>query len=237
MGTKREGVGSGGPVHVRTLDVADTLRWSWEVLTDRPELVGLALVVSLLSAVPLAGVSRPSPAAPPEFEGWVWPVFLVYAVAVTGVWAVTYATADDAVRRRSPPLGDRFLGVSSRIPALLATAVLMWTVSLVGALFLVLPGIYLFHRLLLAYPAVVIDGKGPVGSLRASWSAAGGNVLKVLAVSLGYFLLVAASNSVAGAFGQFTLASGVVSAVPAAVLIPLFGLAFGHLYLETSRNT
>ena len=56
MGTQheRDGIESSQQVHVRTLGVSDTLRWSWDVLTDRVELVGLTLVVTLFSTPLLA---------------------------------------------------------------------------------------------------------------------------------------------------------------------------------------
>lgn len=239
MGTQheRDGLESSQQVHVRTLGVSDTLRWSWDVLTDRIELVGLTLVVTLFSAVLMLGISRPAPGAPPEFASWVWPAYVVLGLGMAVVWAVVYQTASDGVENRSQPLGDQIKAGVGHIPALVVTAILTFVISVIGLVFLVIPGIYLFHRLLLAYPAVVIDGKGPVGAIKASWSAAGGNVLKIFSVMLVYYVLIAVSNFVAGLFGQYTLGGGVVSAIPAAVLIPLFGLAIGHLYLETSRNT
>jgi hypothetical protein len=223
-------------VHVRKLDVVDTIRWSWAVLTDRLELVGLTFAVGLLSVVALLGISRPVASEPPEIDGWVWPMYLAFFLAVALVWGVVYLTANRAVEERPAPLGDRLVSAATRLPALLVTAALMWLVSAIGLVLLVFPGIYLFHRLVLAYPACVIDRKGPLGSLKAGWRASRGSVLKVFVVSVVYFALVAGSNAAAGAFGQYTLAGGVVSAGLSAAAIPLFGLAFGHLYLESNRN-
>lgn len=238
MGTKHEpdGIDSSQQVHVRTLGVIDTLRWAWDVLTDRAELVGVTFVVGLLSVIASLGISRPSPFEPPEFAGWVWPTYLVYLLAILVVWALAYSTARDAIEERSAPLGDRITSAAGHLPGLIATAILMWIVSIIGLIFLVFPGIYIFHRLLLSYPAVVIDGKGPVQALKTSWSVSGGNVLKIFAVDLCYLVLVAASNYAASIFGPYTLTGGLVAAVGSAVLIPLFGLALGHLYLELSRN-
>lgn len=223
-------------VHVRTLGVVDTLRWAWDVLTDRVELVGVTFVVALLSVVASLGISPAAPGEPPEFAGWVWPTYLAYFLAVIVVWGLVYATAGDAVAERSRPLADRLTDAVGRLPALLLTAILMWSVSIVGLFLLVLPGIYVFHRLLLAYPAVVIDGQGPVEALKTSWGAGGGNVLKILAVDVCYLVLVGLSNYVASVFGQYTLGGGLVAGLGSAVLIPLFGLALGHLYLELTRN-
>jgi hypothetical protein len=236
MGSQRGERVSADRVHVRKLDVVDTLRWSWEVLTGRLELVGLTFAVGLLPVVALLGISRPAPSEPPRIDDWVWPAYLLFFFGATLVWGVVYSTANRAVEERSAPLSERLVGAATRLPALLVTAGLTWLVSAIGLLLFVLPGIYLFHRFLLSYPACVIDDKGPLASLRAGWRASRGSVLKVFAVSVVYFVLVGGSNAAAGAFGEYTLASGFVSAGLSGVVIPLFGLAFGHLYLESSRN-
>ncbi|NEU56849.1 hypothetical protein [Halorussus sp. MSC15.2] len=235
-GSSTERSASSRRVHVRKLDAVDTLRWSWHALTDRPELVGLVFVVSVLTVVTPDGVSRTAVGEPPQVADWAWPVYVALALAVALVWGVTYANADAAVEERPTSLVDSITSTATRLPALIVTAVLMWLVTAVGFLLLVLPGVYLFHRLVLAYPACVIDGKGPLASLRASWRASRGNVGKLFAVAFTYLALVGASNVLSGLFGRGTLASGVVSAGLAAGAIPLFGLAFGHLYLESSRN-
>lgn len=205
------------------------------MLTDRPQLVGLAFAVSVVTVVAPDGVSRTAVGELPRIADWALPVYLALCFAVALVWGVAYANADAAVEERTPALTASLTGTATRLPALLATAVLMWTLTAVGLLLLVLPGVYLFHRLLLAYPACVIDGKGPLASIRTSWRASRGNVGKLFAVAFGYLALVGASNVLSGVFGP-GIASGVVSAGLAAGGIPLFGLAFGHLYLESSRN-
>ncbi len=238
MGTERhsESVEPTDDVHVRTLGVGDTLLWSWEALTDRIELVGLALAVASLSVVALFGISVPATGDVPEFATWVWPMYLVYLLAIAVVWGVAYTSSEDAVANRERPLGDHVVAAAKRVPALVAAAIPMWIISVLGLFAFVLPGVYLFHRLLLAFPACVVDGKGPLASLKAGWRAGGGNVTKIFAVSLVYFVSVGLSNVVTNTLGPYTLVGGVVSAGMSAVLLPLFGLALGHLYLEASRN-
>lgn len=247
-------------VHVRRLDVIDTLRWSWEVLGDRRELLGLAFAVNLLSVVAAVGVSRPSPSAEPEFADWVWPLYLVQLLAVLVAGGVFYLTAADRVANRSRSFTRHLVAATKRLPALVGTALVMGVLvglsllpaitvavvtvesSLVGvglalALLLTLFAVYVFHRLLLAYPACVVDGKGPLGSHRASWRAATGIVWKVFAVGVVYVLAAFVSNVVSGLFGsQYDVASTLVSTALGAVILPFFGLALAHLYLEGSRN-
>lgn len=266
-------------VHVRRLDVLDTLRWSWEVLGDRRELLGVALAVNLLSVITALGITRPAPAAEPEFADWVPWLSLAQFLATFVVWGAVYLTAADAVANRSRSLRDHLVAATKRLPALVATAVV--TGVLVGlsllpavgvaavtigdagdfglgidrvvgpvaglllTLALGLLGVYVFHRLLLAYPACVVDRKGPIASARASWRAATGTVGKVFVLGVAYAVVVAVvyglasvgSNVAAGLFdGWYDVASALVSAAFNAVLLPVFALALAHLYLEGSRN-
>ncbi|WP_135854609.1 hypothetical protein [Halorussus salinus] len=238
MGTERhpESVEPTDDVHVRTLGVGDTLLWSWEALTDRLELVGFALAVASLSVVALVGISAPASGELPEVATWVWALYLVYLLAIAVVWGVAYASSADAVANRTRPLGDHLVPVAKRVPALVAVAIPVGILTAVGLVLFVLPGVYLFHRFLLAFPACVVDGKGPLASLKAGWRAGGGNVTKIFGVSLVYFVSVGLSNVATNTLGPYTLVGGVVSAGMSAVLLPLFGLALGHLYLEASRN-
>jgi hypothetical protein len=245
-------------VHVRRLDVLDTLRWSWEVLNDRRELFGLALVVNLLSVVATLGVSQSSPSADPEFADWVLWVYLAQYLAALVVGGVIYLTTADAVANHSRPLTDRLVAATKRLPALLGAAVVMtilvslsliptlvvllmdWANVNLGILLtlaLSLVSVYVFTRLLLAYPACVIDGEGPIAGMRAGWLAATGIVRKVFAVGVVYVLTVVASNVVSGLFGtQFDVEYTLVSAAIGTVVLPILGLALAHLYLEGSRN-
>lgn len=221
-------------VHVRQLGVVDTLRWSWEVLKDRPELVGLTFAASLLSAVPSFGITpAPDPSGTPSVEPWVFPLYLVYLLVIAVVWGVVFLTADDGVVERTRPLGTRLKIALRRIPALLFAGIVALVGSTFGLLLFVVPGVYLFHRFLLSFPAIFIDEKGPFSGLSAGWTAAGGNIFKVFLVSVIYFV---ASFSLAIVSTAFGVVGSLVSSIVSAGLFPLFGLALGHLYLEQDRN-
>ena len=198
---RRDSVEPTDSVHVRTLGVGDTLRWSWEALTDRLELVGFALLVALLSVVINFGISPMTASETPEFDAWVWPLFIIYALAIPVVWGVAYTSAEDAVANRKRPIRDHIVAAAKRVPALVAVAIPMWILTALGLLLLFLPGVYLFQRLVLAYPACVIDGTGPLDSLKAGWRASSGNVFKLLGVSLVYVAALAVSNYAAGVAG------------------------------------
>jgi len=289
-------------VHVRRLDAVDTLRWSWEVLGDRRELLVVALAVTLPSVVAALGISRSSPSAEPEFAAWVPWLYLAQLLATLVVWGAVYLIAADAVANRSRPIRRHLVAATKRLPALVATGIatgllvglcllpilavaavtrdggggldggssvgpgsgdfafgssvdldifpsVAFGVSPAVGLFLALvfglSAVYVFQRLLLAYPACVIDRKGPFASARAGWQAATGTVGKVFAVSAAYVIVVgvgqilatAASNAVfARVGGWYDVTAALVGATFGTVLLPLFALALAHLYLEGSRN-
>ena len=57
----------------------------------------------------------------------------------------------------------------------------------VGLLLLVLPGLYLFTRLYLVVPAVMLGDDGPLEALGNSWGRTEGDVLTVAGVALAVF--------------------------------------------------
>ncbi|WP_158057214.1 hypothetical protein [Halorussus halophilus] len=230
----RDGATPTEKVHVRQLGVGDTLRWSWDVVRNHRELVGLAFVVGLLSIVPLFGVTPAStPSDDPSVAPWVGPFYLAYALTVGVLFGSFFLTADDAVSERPRPLKARLSAALRRIPALVLAGLVAVGLSIVGLVVLVLPGIYLFHRFLPTFPAIVIDGKGPFAGLSAGWNASGGNVTKLFFVTVGY---VGACLVLVLVWYSLGLVGPLLSAGLAAGLLPLFGLALGHLYLEQDRN-
>ena len=254
MTTDHDEIETTDRIHVRRLDVVDTLRWSWYALTDHRELVALTFAVQLISVASTFGISQEPQTDLPEVADWVWGAYLAYFLASAVAWGAFYLTAEDAVAERSRSLRDRLVAATIRLPALLGVAFLMWSPVAIGVvsswlvpaesvlllilIVLVIPGLYLFFRLVLAYPACVVDGEGPLASLKTSWRIAGGSVWKILGVSLAYVALTFGFGFVSSFFGgSYDLPSNVVSAAFASLFVPLFGLALGHLYLEGSRNT
>lgn len=245
---------SSDSVHVRRLGVADTLRWSWVTLRDRPEFVALALAAGLPAVAVAVGITWQSVSEPSAYASWIWASYLVQLLALTVAGGVVYLAAADAVAYRSRSLKPLVVASARRLPSLIATAVVVGlgvglsllpravldgstpTEAVVSSL-VVLLAIYVFHRLLLAFPACVVDGLGPVASVRAGWAAGTGIVRKVFAVGVVYLVGVFASTVVSGLFGDgYDVTPTFVSVAIGAVLLPLFGFALAHLYLEGSRN-
>ncbi len=93
----------------------------------------------------------------------------------------------------------------SRYISLLGATILFSIIIIVGLILLILPGVYLFLRLAVAYPACGAGKKGAVDSLKNSWDLPDGNLLSMLAIFIILFLVVAI---VGGIFNFiFTLAN------------------------------
>jgi hypothetical protein len=106
----------------------------------------------------------------------------------------------------------------------------------VGLILVILPGIYLFVRLSLAFPACVIDDRDALESLKTSWAVAKGNLLKLFGITV-LSLLVIGGAGIATAlftgFGDgFFLAFAAVGALVGAVLSPIVQFAYARVYLE-----
>jgi hypothetical protein len=109
-----------------------------------------------------------------------WLVFTI----ITGT--IAYATIYTLVFNPSrPTVGDAFrIGMAFFVPILLAN--LMGTVAMaVGLIFLILPGIYLIIKFLLAGPAIVAENiKNPIAALSRSWALTKNNSLYIFAFIL-----------------------------------------------------
>lgn len=202
------------------------IRMGWESFRKRPwPLVGAWLVVCVAPELVLeaggaiVGSTAPGPNGEPTAAGlivfgilWVlyWVLYFVLTLGLTGV--LLAAAGDLPVRTRDVfakwRLGWRYF---------LAT-VLWFVVSSVGFLLLIIPGIYIFYRLRL-YPFFLVDHNcGAVESLRLSWAATKGRVLRMLALDLAGFLVI-----------LLGFVCVVVGAVPASLV---FSLAWAHFYRE-----
>lgn len=211
------------------LDATETLSWAWDVLTERLDLVGavfVVAVVSLLADLTMTVQQTPSGPmpAPTPLSSVLNLVYLVGFLLVTGM--IAYA-AQDAVRGERRDLADLFSPALSRALWLFLTLFAFGIVVFLGLIALVLPGLYLLVRLLLAIPAAVVDERGPIESLKASWVATDDNFLKVGGLVLANIL----ASLVVGVVASLVVgpASGVVTS---SVLTPLFGFAYTRVYLE-----
>jgi hypothetical protein len=139
-------------------------------IRDTPELFLLFLVVALLSEVPLAGS--------------------VIGVVGQGVGIALVADRLDGL----DPTPVNSLGV--RLIVLFVSVLIMGIAIIVGLFLLVLPGVYLWVRLYLGPPAVIVDDCGPVEALGESWSRTAGNTVTVFGVALAVVVLGLGASAV-----------------------------------------
>lgn len=130
-------------------------------------------------------------------------LWLVAALLGLYVRGAAYVYAEDAVRGGTTSFGTTIGRVLNRALSLLGVAVVYGVLVGLGTVFFVLPGIYLALRLVLAFPACVLDDQNAIDSLETSWEAAEGNLLKLL----GVFLLVGTCALVAEVLVALVLAS------------------------------
>ncbi|WP_137288670.1 DUF7847 domain-containing protein [Natronorubrum halophilum] len=197
--------------------IGDAIGW----LRRNPILIGVFFLYGLLDLFselfgPIGGVLT--------LLGFFVGPYIDGLVHVVGAQEAAGETSD--IGRASTAVLGRFL-------SLIGVMVLYILIVLVGLILFVLPGLYFGLRLLLAFPACVIDDQGAFESLDTSWTVAKGNLLKLFGISVALFLLAIATIVVTllatGLEGELYLA---VSAVFTAFVSPVVQFAYARVYLE-----
>ena len=124
-----------------------------------------------------------------------WEVVLLFVLvaplsALLGSAVGVYLVGAD--RPGSVERGSTNNSLGVRIFLTLLAALVAGLAVLVGLLLLVLPGLYLFTRLYLVVPAVMLGDDGPLEALSSSWDRTEGNVLTVAGVALAVFAVSSA---------------------------------------------
>ena len=92
------------------------------------------------------------------------------------------------------PTPENSLGV--RLIVLLVSALIGGIGVILGLIVLVIPGVYLWVRLYLAPPAVIVGDCGPVEALGESWSRTAGNTVTVFGVALAVVIIGVGASAV-----------------------------------------
>lgn len=87
---------------------------------------------------------------------------------------------------------------AKRYLTLLVTSIVAGVLAGIGAIFLILPGIYIGLRLSIAPIESVLGGKGVMDSLKSSWSATKGNLWGILGI---YILITLITVIISAIFG------------------------------------
>ena len=178
--------------------------WRGMIAALRPDfsvLFALAAPFTLLVAMVLELFGPAPPKSMAEFTPRL-AVVLLLIPSVIGAVAQLALTWLMATPGATPA---RALGGAVRaLPAYLAAVVLITPATTIGLVLLVVPGLYLFARMFLVGPAIVIEGLGPVAALRRSW---------MLTADIGWTMLLFLVLALLFVFGASILAGGVGAAL------------------------
>jgi len=181
----------------------------------------LAMITCQLQSIYDVATGRPLGSG--DLKWWVF--FVLGNLLSIALWSAV-------IVRQKAVLEGRLTSVASdlgeglrQLPAVVAAMVLGGVAVACGLALLVIPGVYLMLAFLLAWPAILLSGKGPFGALRYSVQLISGSALRVFTVfsvglsmvlvfDLMMFLLVAVLLQFAGT-GDLTV---VTSYLPVVVI-------------------
>ena len=138
-------------------------------------------------------------------------VFIFWMIANTVGMAVILYAAFQAMRGRPVVIGDAIGRGLSRFWPIVGLAILQWIGIMIGFLLFVIPGIMLFVRWSAALPACVVEGLGPLASMRRSAQLTKGHRWKIfgifILISIGAAILLAIIGGIVFALvGTFSVA-------------------------------
>ena len=202
-------------------DLSASSIWQGIIAALRPDfgvLFALAAPFTLLVSMVVALFGPPQPTALADFTPRVVVILLLVPsiIGAIGQLALTWLLAT--------PGGTpaRALAVAGRtLPGYLLAVLLMTPLTSLGLLLLVVPGLYVFARMFLVGPVMVIETLGPVAALRRSWAMTASVAWKILLFLVLALLFV---------FGASVLAGGVGAAL--GVLLTTLGLKSVGGFLE-----
>lgn len=229
---------------------AETYGQALDWLSGLPALVGLFAVVLLAGTVgtlavdALLGTDATARTVVLVATGFRLVALTLFLLG--GGVAYHYAdrlSAGQRVRRGGDELFDAVVAVSQTVISLLGVFV-VFTMAVTAGLLLVLPGLYLAARLVLAFPACVLDDEGILASISTSWDVADGNLRKIAGLFVLFFLALFVAglvgfvlsevvSVVTGPGNTFALAvTQVTVATLVGVAVCAFQLSLGRVYLE-----
>lgn len=206
--------------------------WQGIIAVLRPDFALLFAVIApftLLVAMVIDLFGPKLPATLAEFTPRVVLLTLLIPslIGAFGQLALTFLLATSGNTPR-----EALTRAGKALPPYLAAVLIITPATTLGLALLIIPGLYLFARMLLVGPVIVIEGLGPVDALRRSWALTavhGGAILWFLVLVILFVLgtsvlasgIGAALGVVMAAVGLKTV-GGFVAALVGAVISTLF---------------
>ena len=162
-------------------------------------------VLALNLAQVFLGLSRSPlqsgrPGATPDLPPAAGPAILLIGLVGIVVYLVTYLLSQGATVSavaelylgRSTTIGESLRKARGEIGVLFGVSVLNGLVTLVGFVLLIIPGVYLMCRLLIAVPAAMIEHLEPRASLDRSFALTKGSAGRSFMILVVYFVILMA---------------------------------------------
>ena len=235
-------------LHLRPLGFGGMFEASVTIYRKRLRtLVTTAAVLVLPYAVLHAFLAEPVPVLPSEptpeelrdILTALGPWMLIRLFIATVMFAAVIRTVVETYVGIESSWQRSTVAAINRLPALAVVTVLFWSGTILGWMFLLIPGIFLLVSWSACLPVLIIEGADPVSAMLRSWRMTSGrrwSLFGALVVaSLLVFLAGALAYIVAGAVlvrlqGDFGLL--LASEIAWVLVQPFIGVVLGVLYLD-----
>lgn len=172
-----------------------------------------------------------------------WALYAVGSLASIGLWSAMLLRQRSIITLQPAHARAELFEALRRIPALVVLGVLVVVAVAGGLVALLIPGLYLMTALILAWPAAMLDGHGPMNAIRQSLRLVKGDWWRVSAiftvafvVALVFYITVFAFVAIllplfgANDLAMLTAASVVVVIALGAVGVPFYGAVLLAVY-------
>jgi glycerophosphoryl diester phosphodiesterase family protein len=220
-------------------------------ITAIPQLLVLTLRLAQLFLIPsvapgTAGIARSAAAFGASIIVGIVAA-IVNTIAYLLSQGATVSAVADLYLGRTPTIGASFQKVRGDLGTLFGVVVLNGLVVLVGFILLVIPGIYMMCRLLIAVPAAVLEDLGARNSLDRSFALTKDNAGRAFVILLLYFVLLimimslfqfpatfglAAAKNNPAMFRMWMAIIQVLASVSAVLVTPFLTIATSALYFD-----
>lgn len=144
----------------------------------------------------------------------LWLFYLMSVVVYALIYGAMIFRIDAIARGHSASLGESFAAAVHRLPAMLGVSLLFGLAIMVGFVLLIIPGIWLWGILQLAFIAVIVDRSGVLASFATSRQLVRGNWWRANIVIFVSFVIMFVVIAVLGGIAGFIV--GVTGAAAAA---------------------
>lgn len=213
-------------------------------------LLPFSIVGSLISLVPIGylfltgALQIPDAAAPPAFGLGYWISVLVTMPLTMIVLGAGIARGESVAQGQPIGAGEATRRAAARLATLVLAVICFMLVVAIGTVLLIVPGVILMVSLYMFLPAIMLDGKGIVESLKYShglvwgnwWRTAATATIALIIVYLLFFVVGIAAGLIFAVTGVDPAAIFLVQAITMLLGGLLITPFFVALYLEIYRD-